>query len=94
MLSILNKLILKYINIKNTATTKQQIKHKIPLLEPGIEPEISRTQSGCVTSAPTNQLRIAVVVKLFNCFDAMDRKVNKQSRVTGHIFFTNSFFFL
>jgi len=52
---------------------------------PGIEPGTSSTQSGCVTTAPPSQLRESIVI--FNCYDAMERKVNKQSRICGpHIF--------
>jgi len=55
--------------------------------EPRFEPGTSRTQSGCVTSAPPSQLRVTIVVKLFNCFDATGRNVNKQSRICEpHIF--------
>jgi len=63
-----------------------------PLPQTGIEPGTSRTQSGCVTFAPPSQLRVTIEVKLFNCFDAMGRNVNKQSRICGpHIFNKSSF---
>jgi len=88
MLSILNKLILQK-NLQNTVTinvfwtkvkTQQQqnkkIKHKKPLPEPGIEPGTSCTQSGCVTTAPPSKLRVSIVKKLFNCFDAIGGNVN------------------
>jgi len=39
--------------------------------EPEIEPETSCTQSGCVTTAPPSQPRMWLVIKLFNCLDAM-----------------------
>ena len=55
--------------------------------EQRIEPGTFRTQSGCVTSAPPSQLRLSIVVKLFNCFDAMGRNVNKQSRICGPYIF-------
>ena len=58
-----------------------------PLPEPEIEPGTSRIQSGYVTFAPPNQLRISIVVKLFNDFNAMGRNVNKQSRIYGPHFF-------
>jgi len=45
--------------------------NKKTLPEPGIEPGTSRTQSGCVTAAPPSELRVTIVVKLFNCFDAI-----------------------
>jgi len=45
--------------------TQQQQQNKQSKLntlpEPGIETGISRTQSGCVTSAPTSQLRVTIV---------------------------------
>jgi len=47
--------------------------------KPELEPGTSRTQSKCVTSAPPSQLRVTIVVKLFNCFDAMGWFVNKQT---------------
>jgi len=46
----------------------------------GIEPGTSCTQSGYVTTRPPSQLRVSIVVKPFNFFDAMGRNVNKQSR--------------
>ena len=50
---------------------------------PEIEPGTSRKQSGYVTSAPPSQLRVSIVVKLFNRFDAIGRNVNKQSQMCG-----------
>jgi len=38
--------------------------------------------------APPNHLRVSIVIKPFNCFDAMGRNVNKQSQT----FSTNTFF--
>ena len=67
----------------------QQKNQTKTLREPGIEPGTSYYQSGCVTSAPASQLRESIVVKLFNCFDAMGRNVNKQS--AGHTFLRSSF---
>ena len=60
---------------RKSKTTKQQNKtsNKIPLPEPGIEPGTSRIQSGCVTSELPSQQKVTIVVKLFNCFDAMGR---------------------
>ena len=59
--------------VKNTTTIKQKIKHKNPCLEPGIEPGTACTQSGCITTAPLSQLRVSIVVKLFNCFHALQK---------------------
>jgi len=70
----------------NTKTQQQQYKTlnlKTPLPESGIEPGTPCTQSGCVTTAPPSQLRVSIVVRLFNCFEAMGRKVNKQSQICG-----------
>jgi len=66
---------------RNTTTTKQKNQTLKPFPDPGIEPGTSCTQSGCVTTAPPSQLRVSIVDRLFNCFDAMDRNVNKQSRI-------------
>jgi len=53
-----------------------------PLLEPGMKPRTS----------PPSRLRVTIVVKLFNLFDAIGRTVNKQRRICGpHIF--NKFVF-
>jgi len=53
----------------------------------------SCTQSGCVTTAPPSQLSLSIVVKPFNCFDAMGRNVNKQSQICGPDIF-NKYIFL
>ena len=71
-------------------TTQQQ--NKNPCRSRELNPGTSHTQSGCVTSAPPSQLRVTFVVKLFNYFDAIGGKVNKQSRICGpHIY--NKFIF-
>jgi len=59
--------------MKKTQQQQQQNKNSNikTLPEPGIEPVTSYTQSGCVTTAPSSKLRVSIVVKLFNCFDAM-----------------------
>jgi len=104
MLSILNKLTLQK-ELKNFATNNVNFEQKVehnknktnnqtyaPLPESGIEPGNSCTQSGCITSAPPSQLRVSIEAKLFNCFDAMGRSVNKQSQICGpHI--VNNFIF-
>jgi len=46
---------------KNTTTTKQKMKHKKPLPDPGIESGTSCTQSGCITTAPPSQLTVTIV---------------------------------
>jgi len=71
MLSITKKILLQknlqncvtnnvFLDKKETTTTTIQkiIKHKKTLPEPGLETGTSRTQSGCVSSAPPSQLRI------------------------------------
>jgi len=100
-LSILNKLKLqKKLQIlwqticfwKKVKTTIEKNQTYKPFWEPGIERGTSRIQSGWVTSALPSQLRVKIVVKLFNCFDAMGRNVNKRSRLCGpHII--NKFIF-
>ena len=52
----------------------------------------SCTQSGCVTTAPQSQLRVSIVVKLFNSFDAMGQNVNKQSQICGPDIFNKYIF--
>jgi len=96
MLSILNKLALQQ-NLQKFVTnnvfldkkvkTQQQnkkINHKNPCRSRELNQD---TQSRCVTSAAPSQRRVMIVVKLFNCFDAMGRNVYKQSRICGpHMF--------
>ena len=50
------------------------------------------TQSECFTTAPPSQLRVTIVVKPFNCFDAMGRNVNKQSQICGPDIFNKYIF--
>jgi len=72
-----------------TQQQQNKTKHQTlePLPEPGIETGTSCTQSRCDTTAPRSQLRVSIVVKPFNCFDAMGRNVIKHSRICGpHIF--------
>ena len=78
-------------NVFLDTTVKPQQQNKKSKIKPFPEPEIelgaTRNQSGCVTSAPPVQLRVKIVVNLFNCFDAMGRNVNKHSRIRWpHIF--------
>ena len=75
----------------NNTTTTTKMKHK-NLLEPGIEPETSCTPSRCLTPAPQSQLKL-LVVKLFNCFDAMGWNINKQSRICRPHIFHQIYFF-
>jgi len=65
---------------KHTTTTKHQIKYKY-LSKPIIETGTSPTPVGCVTSGPPSQLKVSIVVNPFNCFNAMDRNVNKQANL-------------
>jgi len=77
--------------VKTQTTTKQKIKHKNPYQSRGLNPGPC-AQNGCVTTSPPSQLRISISVKLFICFDAIGRNVNKQSRFCGpHIL--NKFIF-
>ena len=77
---------------RNNNKTKNQT-YK-PLLELGIEPGTFCTQCGCVTTAPPSQLKVSIVVRLFNCFDAMGQTVNKQSRICGPVIFNKYMFSL
>jgi len=104
MLRILNKLSLfkelqtfvtnnVFLDTKVKTQQQQNKKSNIkPLPVSGIEPGTSCTQSGCVTTAPPSQLRVSIVVKLFNCFDAMGRNVNKQSQICGPDIFNKLIF--
>jgi len=101
-LSILNKLTLQK-ELQNVwqimcfgaksknSTTIQKIKPNIPCRSRELNRDLlhpKRMRYHCTLS----QLRVAIVVKLFNCFDAMGWNVNKQSRICGpHIF--NKFIF-
>ena len=60
--------------------------------ESGIEPGASRTTVGCVTAEPPSQLKVSIVVKLFNRFNAMGRNINKQSQICGPHFFNKVHF--
>jgi len=80
----------QYINYATQINIANGIAKQLP--EPGIEPGTSCIQNWCVTTAPLSQLRVSIVVKQFNCFDAMGWKVNKQAEFAGHTFSTNSFF--
>jgi len=48
----------------------------------------SRTPVACVTSGQPSQLRVSIVVKVFNCFKAIGRNV-KKAEFAGHTFATN-----
>jgi len=67
-----------------TTTTTQKIKHKKPCRGRKLNPG-SLAPSGCVTTTPPSQLRVSIVNKLFNCFDAMGRNLNKQSWICGNV---------
>jgi len=72
---------------KNTKTTKQKVKHKNPCRSRELNPgHLARN------AAPPSQLRLSIVDKLFNCFDAMGRKVNNQSRICGPAIFNKVIF--
>jgi len=64
---------------KSENATKHKIKQK-SLPEPRIEPWTFCTLVGCVTSGPRSQLKVSIVVKLFNCFNAMVRNINKKPK--------------
>jgi len=50
----------------------KKIKHKNACAAGNLTRDLS--ESGCITSAPPSQLRVSIVVELYNCFDAMGRK--------------------
>jgi len=79
---------------KKDKKTQQNKKSNIKTLGgAGIELGTSGTQSGCVTTAPPSELRVSIVVKLFNCVDAIGRNVNKQSQIFGPDIFNKFIFF-
>jgi len=86
MLSILNKLTLqrklhkfvtKCVLDRKVRTKQQQQKHKNHCWSR----ELNSGPLASKASAPLCQLRVTIVVKLFNWFDAVGQKVNKQSRI-------------
>ena len=69
-----------------TTTTKPKFKHDNHCRSRVLNPGPLTLKADALP-----QLKISIVVKLFNCFKAMDRNVNKQGRICGpHIF--NIFF--
>jgi len=71
--------------------TENQTKTSLP--ESGIEPGTFCIPVGRVTTGPPRQLKVFIVVKLFNCFNAIGQNANNQIRNCGpHIF--NKFIFL
>jgi len=93
ILSILNQLTLqkKLPPVVTNNVFWRQNKNKTsntkPLPEPGREPVTFCIQSGCITSVPPSHLRVSVVIKLYNCFDAMGGNVKEQNRICRlHLF--------
>ena len=78
---------------KNRIKTQQQQKIKHNNSCWALNPVLLLAPSECVTSAPPSQLRVSIVVKLFNRFDAIGRNLNKQSRICGTHFFNEFIFF-
>jgi len=64
----------KKVKTQQQQNTKSNIK-SCP--EPGIEPGTSRTQVRGLIYTPPSQLKVSIVVKPFNCFNAMGRNINK-----------------
>jgi len=103
MLGILNKLTLqkKLQNFvtnnvfwdkksRNTTITKKEIKHENPCRSRGLNPGPLAPNADALPTP--SQMRVTIAGKLFNCFDAMDQNVNKQSWICWpHIF--NKFIF-
>ena len=77
---------------KITTTTKQKIKHKNPCRSRGLNPGPLAPKADGFTTAPPSQLRVSIVDKPFNCFDAMGRNVNKQSQICGPDIFNKYIF--
>jgi len=74
--------------IKNTTTTKQNLKHKNPCRSRELNAGPHAPEADAL---PLHQLRVTIVIKLINCFDAMVLNANKQADVADHTFSTNSF---
>ena len=49
--------------------------------ESGIEPETSRTAVRCVNPTPLRQRNVSIKAKVFYCFNAIGRNINKQSNI-------------
>jgi len=78
----------KNVFLDKNIKTQKKIKHKNSCRSRELNPGPFAPQADA-----SPQLRVTIVVKLFNCFDAMDRNLNKQSRICGpHIF--NKFIFM
>ena len=100
MLSILNELTLQkelhnfvtdnVFRTKNKNTQKQQqqnIKSNIKIIaRTGFEPGTSCIQGECVTFRSPSQMEVQIVVKLFNCSNAMRRNVNNQPNLRASHF--------
>ena len=99
MLSILNTLTLQK-KLQHFVTNIVLLDKKVKTQQQQNKNQIKNTcrsrkwnaQSGCVTYAPPSQLRVKIVVKLFNCFDAIGRNVN-TAEFAGHTI-TKSVIFL
>ena len=75
----------------NATKNKNKKKHKNPCRKLNWTRDLLHPKRMQYTTATPSQLRVSIVFKLFNCFDAMGRNVNKQSRICEpHIY--NNFF--
>jgi len=82
-----------FLKSKNITTTKHRSKHKIisQSRESNPGPLAPQLDNSWISGSPS-QLKVPIVVKLFNCYHAIGRNVNKQSQFCGpHIF--NKFIF-
>jgi len=74
---------------KNKTTTKQKIKHKNPCRSRELNPA---TLADKADALPLHHGVNWEYRLIFNCFNAMGQNVNKQRRICGHTFSTNTFF--
>jgi len=70
---------------KNTTTTKS--KHKNPCRSRDLKLGRLAPKPGALPLYHWS-LRVRIVVKHFNCFDAMDRNVKNKAKLAGHTFAT------
>jgi len=76
---------------KNTTTTNQKSKHKSLCRSQELNAGPLAPQSDVLL---LRKLNLSIEVKLFNCFNIMDRNINKQSQMCGPQFSTFFFCFI
>ena len=78
-------------NVFRSKSKNKKIKHKKPCRSRELNPETLAPKSDALfNSAPPSQMKVTIGVKQFNCFYAMGRNVNEQSRICG-LYISNKF---